>query len=228
MLDPSLCLFKRFEGSDGGVYGIDPRCTVAHGDGALRYYEFFGRLLGKALFDRQLVHAPFCAALARRLVGRAEDDEGSDGSGDDEAEGGEGEKYYEKYLTKKKPDAAEKGKGGAASNPRSGDPPLMRELARQDPQLHNSLCWMLDNDITGVLDDETFTVLEEEFGAKKEVELVKGGARMRVTEKNKVAYVAAVARHRAGGGARVAAQTAALLAGWHELPVVILQRTFLD
>ncbi|KAJ3615875.1 hypothetical protein Zmor_012234 [Zophobas morio] len=51
-----------------------------------------------------------------------------------------------------------------------------------------SLKWILENDVTHML-DLTFTVTQEKFGELKEVELVENGANILVTEDNKKKYV---------------------------------------
>jgi hypothetical protein len=64
----------------------------------------------------------------------------------------------------------------------------MRDLESIDPEYHKSLQWMLDNDITGVIDQE-FTIEDDSFGEKKIVELKEGGAKIEVTEENKDEYI---------------------------------------
>ena len=71
-----------------------------------------------------------------------------------------------------------------------GHPLLLSDLREIDPVYHDSLHWMLSNDITGVL-FETFSVEVDEFGSKRTVELVEGGEKMHVGEENKHLYVQA-------------------------------------
>ena len=61
-----------------------------------------------------------------------------------------------------------------------------------------SLRWMLDNPITGVV-DETFSIAVEEFGETKQVELVPGGVEVAVTETNKAQYVKNVVAYHTTG-----------------------------
>lgn len=63
-----------------------------------------------------------------------------------------------------------------------------------DPDYYKNLKWMLENDITDVL-DLTFTAEVDYFGRKELIELKPGGAHLRVTEENKREYVRLMARH---------------------------------
>ena len=78
------------------------------------------------------------------------------------------------------------------------------DLEAFDKVKYKSLNWMLSNDITGVF-DETFTVLVDRFGSKKEIELIPGGARVEVTEENKAKYVALVVKWELGGSEQLKA-----------------------
>jgi E3 ubiquitin-protein ligase NEDD4 len=69
------------------------------------------------------------------------------------------------------------------------------DLEGVDTELHRSLIWMLENDITDIL-EETFAVTEERFGAIVNVELKPGGEDITVTEENKKEYVEAVVAYR--------------------------------
>ncbi|KAK0244090.1 hypothetical protein EDD85DRAFT_806675 [Armillaria nabsnona] len=69
------------------------------------------------------------------------------------------------------------------------------DLESVDADLHRSLVWMLENDITDVL-DETFTTTENRFGELVTVDLKPGGESIPVTEANKTEYVDAVVAYR--------------------------------
>jgi E3 ubiquitin-protein ligase NEDD4 len=69
------------------------------------------------------------------------------------------------------------------------------DLESIDADLHRSLIWMLENDITDVL-DETFTTTEDRFGELVTVELKPNGGDIAVTEENKKEYVDAVVEYR--------------------------------
>jgi len=64
-----------------------------------------------------------------------------------------------------------------------------------DPEYYKNLKWMLENDITDVL-DLTFTAESDFFGKTEVLELVPGGRDIKVTEANKHEYVNLIARHR--------------------------------
>ena len=89
----------------------------------------------------------------------------------------------------------------------------MRDLESIDPEYHKSLQWMLDNDITGVIDQE-FTIEDEQFGEKKIVELKPGGADIPVTEENKEEYVRLVVSYRLDNS--IKDQIKAFLDGFYE------------
>ncbi|KAF7298971.1 E3 ubiquitin-protein ligase [Mycena indigotica] len=95
-----------------------------------------------------------------------------------------------------------------------GRPMLLGDLEAIDADLHRSLNWMLDNDITDVL-DETFSTTEERFGEHVTIELKPGGEDMPVTEDNKKEYVDAVVSYRIAR--RVKAQFDAFMEGLLEL-----------
>jgi hypothetical protein len=91
---------------------------------------------------------------------------------------------------------------------------LMEELKEVDEGMHKSLTWMLANDIEGII-FENFTVLEEAFGEKKEVELMAGGSKMEVTDQNKRQYAELLIRWILGTS--VSAQLGSLVQGFHAL-----------
>ncbi|KAJ7107269.1 hypothetical protein C8R43DRAFT_1044956 [Mycena crocata] len=90
----------------------------------------------------------------------------------------------------------------------------LADLEAVDADLHRSLNWMLENDITDVL-DETFTITEERFGEHVTIELKPDGGDVPVTEENKKEYVDAVVSYRISR--RVKAQFDAFMEGLLEL-----------
>jgi E3 ubiquitin-protein ligase NEDD4 len=64
----------------------------------------------------------------------------------------------------------------------------LSDLESVDAELHRSMKWMLDNDITDVI-DETFSLQEERFGELVTIELKPGGVDVEVTEENKSEFV---------------------------------------
>ncbi|KAF8841200.1 HECT-domain-containing protein [Paxillus ammoniavirescens] len=90
----------------------------------------------------------------------------------------------------------------------------LSDLESVDAELHRGLTWMLENDITDVI-DETFTTTEERFGELVTIELKPGGADVSVTEENKKEYVDAIVEHRISK--RVKEQFEAFMSGFSEL-----------
>lgn len=88
------------------------------------------------------------------------------------------------------------------------------DLESVDAELHRGLTWMLENDITDII-DETFTTTEERFGEMVTVELKPGGADVPVTEENKKEYVDCVVEYRISR--RVKEQFEAFMSGFSEL-----------
>ncbi|XP_030205953.1 E3 ubiquitin-protein ligase SMURF1 isoform X1 [Gadus morhua] len=69
-----------------------------------------------------------------------------------------------------------------------GKPIQLGDLETTDPELHKSLVWILENDITSVL-DHTFCVEHSAFGKFLQHELKPNGRNIAVTEDNKKEYV---------------------------------------
>ncbi|KAJ2930924.1 hypothetical protein H1R20_g6189, partial [Candolleomyces eurysporus] len=76
-----------------------------------------------------------------------------------------------------------------------GKPMALSDLEAVNTELHRSLKWMLENDITDVL-YETFSITEERFGEMVTIELKPGGESIDVTEENKKEYVDLVVEYR--------------------------------
>ena len=90
----------------------------------------------------------------------------------------------------------------------------LSDLESVDAELHRGLTWMLENDITGVI-DETFTTTEERFGELVTIDLKEGGSEIEVTEENKKDYVDCVVEYRISK--RVKEQFDAFMSGFSEL-----------
>lgn len=90
----------------------------------------------------------------------------------------------------------------------------IRDLESVDPEYHKSLVWMLENDITDVIDLD-FSLEVEEFGAKKIIDLKPNGAQIPVTEENKKEYVDLVVEHRLESA--IKDQVKAFLDGFYEV-----------
>ncbi|KIL68638.1 hypothetical protein M378DRAFT_100385 [Amanita muscaria Koide BX008] len=90
----------------------------------------------------------------------------------------------------------------------------LADLESVDAELHRGLTWMLENDITDVI-DETFTTTEERFGEMVTIDLKPGGENVQVTEENKKEYVDLVVEYRICK--RVKDQFDAFMSGFSEL-----------
>jgi len=90
----------------------------------------------------------------------------------------------------------------------------LSDLESVDADLHRGMTWMLEHDITDII-DETFTTVEDRFGELVTIELKEGGANIPVTEENKTEYVDAVIEYRVHK--RVKEQFDAFMAGFSEL-----------
>ncbi|KAJ7285623.1 hypothetical protein C8J57DRAFT_1285369 [Mycena rebaudengoi] len=90
----------------------------------------------------------------------------------------------------------------------------LSDLESVDAELHRGMTWMLENDITDII-DETFTTTEERFGEMVTIELKDGGADVPVTQDNKKEYVEHVVDYRISK--RVKEQFEAFMSGFSEL-----------
>ncbi|XP_048101554.1 E3 ubiquitin-protein ligase SMURF1 isoform X9 [Alosa alosa] len=95
-----------------------------------------------------------------------------------------------------------------------GKPIQLSDLETVDPELHKSLVWILENDITSVL-DHTFCVEHNAFGKFLQHELKPNGRNIAVTEENKKEYVRLYVNWRFMRG--IEAQFLALQKGFNEL-----------
>ena len=64
----------------------------------------------------------------------------------------------------------------------------LSDLGNIDAELYRVMEWMLENDITDII-EETFSLQEEWFGELVTIELKPGGVDIPVTEENKQEYV---------------------------------------
>ncbi|KAK9821448.1 hypothetical protein WJX81_000342 [Elliptochloris bilobata] len=95
-----------------------------------------------------------------------------------------------------------------------GQPLTYQDIEAVDPEYYKNLRWMLEHDISDVL-DLTFTEEVDYFGRKEVVDLKLGGATLKVTEENKKEYVNLVAQHRMTTAIR--GQLQAFLSGFWDL-----------
>ncbi|KAN0132131.1 hypothetical protein V8E53_010050 [Lactarius tabidus] len=99
----------------------------------------------------------------------------------------------------------------------------LKDLEGVDYELYKGLTWMLENEITGTL-EETFSVTEDRFGEHVVIDLRPGGSSQDVTESNKEEYVALVVAHRIAG--RIAKQFRAFMEGLSDVLPLDLLRAF--
>uniref|UniRef100_A0A023F2R2 E3 ubiquitin-protein ligase n=2 Tax=Triatoma infestans TaxID=30076 RepID=A0A023F2R2_TRIIF len=102
-------------------------------------------------------------------------------------------------------------------------PITLDDIEGVDPELHHSLTWILENDITTVI-DTTFAVEFNSFGVLKVHELKTGGKDIQLTEENKKDYVRLYVNYRFMRG--IEQQFLALQKGFTELIPPYLMRPF--
>lgn len=90
----------------------------------------------------------------------------------------------------------------------------LEDIENVDPELHRSLCWILENDITNVI-DTTFLVQHNAFGELQEHELKADGRNIAVNEENKHEYVSLYVNYRCRRG--IEQQFEALQRGFYDL-----------
>ena len=90
----------------------------------------------------------------------------------------------------------------------------MSDMEAIDPEYHKSLVWIIENDITDIL-DLTFSMEIDEFGQQKVIDLKPDGRNIAVTEQNKNEYVKLVVEHRLY--TTIKEQIQAFLSGFHDI-----------
>lgn len=91
---------------------------------------------------------------------------------------------------------------------------VLQDMEGVDAEFFRSLKWILDNDITGIL-DLTFSAEDERFGEIVEVDLKENGRNIEVTEENKHEYVELISEWKIYR--RVEEQFKAFIDGFNEL-----------
>ena len=77
----------------------------------------------------------------------------------------------------------------------------VKDMESLDLEYSKSLVWMLENDITGLI-DQTFSIEVEAFGLTEVVDLIKDGRNISVTEENKQEYVQLIVEYRLIGSVK--------------------------
>ncbi|KAJ3032901.1 hypothetical protein HDV00_006990 [Rhizophlyctis rosea] len=70
-----------------------------------------------------------------------------------------------------------------------------KDMEAVDPEFHKSLEWILNNDITDIL-DLTFSSEVDDFGVKRVIDLKENGRNIAVTDQNKHEYVKLIVEHK--------------------------------
>ncbi|ORY65091.1 E3 ubiquitin-protein ligase hula [Pseudomassariella vexata] len=91
----------------------------------------------------------------------------------------------------------------------------LADMEGVDADFHRSLQWMLDNDISGGILEQTFSTEDERFGVMTVEDLKPGGRDIEVTNENKKEYVDLMVKWRIEK--RIAEQFQAFKDGFHEL-----------
>ncbi|KAI0319606.1 hypothetical protein OF83DRAFT_1281822 [Amylostereum chailletii] len=99
----------------------------------------------------------------------------------------------------------------------------IKDLEAVDYELYKGLTWMLDNDITDIL-EESFSTTEDRFGELVTVDLKPDGENIPVTEENKEEYVELLVEYRIAK--RVGEQFTAFLEGFSEAVPLELIKVF--
>ncbi len=153
-----------------------PNCSPTDFAGVL------GKLLGKSVYDRQLLNFPLSDALLNAMMGYPEpiatDTQKNSGGGKVETENKSAS--LASSASNEVKDAAELG-----TNVHNSPVEEMKRLLLLDAQLHTSLKWMIENDITDVI-DQCFCVASKQG---QEIPLCRNGIDRVVTERNKFEYV---------------------------------------
>lgn len=94
-------------------------------------------------------------------------------------------------------------------------PVSLADMEGVDADFHRSLQWMLDNDISGGILEQTFSTEDERFGVMTTEDLIPNGRNIEVTNENKKEYVDLMVKWRIEK--RIAEQFQAFKEGFQEL-----------
>ena len=134
------------------------------GVSGMEFAQFFGRMIGKAIYDQQMLHMPLSEILLSHLIGftgNVTDSRGSNDTNDKKSRVNNGEILFSDEA-----------------------------LLDLDSVLFKSLKWIEKNNIEGIIDN-TFTVISKANKTKteKEINLCKNGDQIEVNDKNKLEYI---------------------------------------
>jgi len=180
---------------------------------APQFCRFLGRLLGKAVFDRQLVDIPLSKLLLKHMLGQNIGAASIPSAAKDLSIGGSPSKLPPNQSPAKSSHNMGEGKEkDTEAEILTLD--ILEEMKDLDSELHNSLLWMLENDIANVI-YENFVVNVTEAGVTKEVALCPNGENREVTDENKEEYVRLLTQWKTHYA--VSALLDPFLAAFHEL-----------
>ena len=158
MLNPDKALF--IHSANGLTYQPNPASTIQPDH--LKYFKFAGQVVGKALYDDQLLDCHFTLSMYKHML---------------------------------------------------KEPIEYKDVESIDPEYFRNLGWMLENDITDIL-EETFSIVREQFGEMLTIDLKPNGRNLPVTEENKHEYVQLVAEQQMTRG--IKEQIEAFKDGFHQ------------
>ncbi|KAK4100025.1 HECT-domain-containing protein [Parathielavia hyrcaniae] len=92
---------------------------------------------------------------------------------------------------------------------------VLADMEGVDADFHRSLQWMLDNDISGGILEQTFSTEDERFGVMTVEDLIPNGRNIEVTNENKKEYVDMMVKWRIQK--RISEQFEAFKEGFHDL-----------
>ncbi|KAK3906757.1 hypothetical protein C8A05DRAFT_29411 [Staphylotrichum tortipilum] len=101
---------------------------------------------------------------------------------------------------------------------------VLADMEGVDADFHRSLQWMLDNDISGGILEQTFSTEDERFGVMTVEDLIPNGRNIDVTNENKKEYVDLMVKWRIQK--RIAEQFDAFKEGFHDLIPIDLINVF--
>ena len=166
--DKSRRLFRRT--SNKSAIGIDPKAVIKLKHCGIPEFRFIGRIVGKSIFDRQLINVQFDRAILKSILGH---------------------------------------------------PLTMEDLELVDPVYAKSLKWILENDITGIIDETFSSFRKDALGRDECVDLtvngtkIVGGRNIDVTNDNKMDYVSGMVHFSLYG--QVEHQLVSFLKGFYEI-----------
>lgn len=133
------------------------------------FCQFFGRMIGKAIYDQQMLTMPLCGVLLAHIIA-----------------------YTGEYPVEASDNSPTKSDKPTPQTPMRLTDTIFteEELNELDSSLFKSLDWIRNNNPEGVLDN-TFTVVSKanRTQSEKEINLCKDGHKIDVTESNKLEYI---------------------------------------